>query len=364
MVPAIVISSDFLKERRSPAMPTVTITDVAKRAGVSAATISRYLNGFTVCNPDEIQEVISELNYFPSAAARNLKSGRTGIIAIIVPDITNPFFASIVEGAESAVGEERMVVLVNTGATREGEEKALSQFLGRVDGVIMAPNTEDQVAPAFFSQFGLPIVFVDRVTRDGERFSSVLTENAKGAEIAITHLINLGHRAIATIAGPQSSTPGKRRADGFLLAMKKANLEMDAQYFIESDFTEAGGYLAMMQLLQLDTPPTAIFTANNLMTMGALHALREAEVSIPEQISIIGFDDLNFAELINPPITVIARDARLQGSQAMKLMINQLNRANAIQPEHSMVDVHLIERGSCAPPRESQKIGSTGRATE
>jgi DNA-binding LacI/PurR family transcriptional regulator len=345
-------------------MSTVTITDVAKRAGVSVATISRYLSGFTVRNSEEIREVISELNYRPSAAARNLKSGRTGIIAIVVPDVTNPFFASIVEGAESAVGDDRMVLLVNTGAIREREEKALSQLFGRVDGVIMVPSTEEQVAPAFFSQFGLPIVFVDRVTHDGDRFSSVLAENVKGAEIATTHLVNYGHKAIAMIAGPHSSTPGKKRAEGFYSAMEHLNLTILPEYFIESDFSEAGGYAAMNQLLQLETPPTAVFTANNLMTIGALHALREASVSIPEQISVIGFDDLSFADLISPPITVISRDARLQGSQAMQLMLNQLDRTGAIQPEHSMVDVHLVKRGSCAPPRESQKIRSTKSATE
>ena len=339
-------------------MSTVTITDVAKRAGVSVATISRYLSGFTVRNAEEIRDVINELNYRPSAAARNLKSGRTGIIAIVVPDITNPFFASIVEGAESAVGDDRMVLLVNTGAVREREEKALGQLFGRVDGVIMAPSTEDEIAPAFFSQFGLPIVFVDRVTQDCERFSSVLAENEKGAQLATEHLIGHGHRLIAMIAGPQSATPGKRRVDGFRQAMKNAHLEVSEEFLIDGDFTEAGGYQAMKHLLSLATPPTAIVTANNLMTIGALHALREADVSIPDQVSIIGFDDLDFAKLINPPISVISRDARLQGSQAMELMIRQLNGGSATQPEHSMVDVHLVERGSCAPPREPQKIRS------
>lgn len=339
-------------------MSTVTITDVAKRAGVSVATISRYLSGFTVRNSEEIREVINQLNYRPSAAARNLKSGRTGMIAIIVPDITNPFFASIVEGAESAIGDDRMVLLVNTGALREREEKALSQLFGRVDGVIMAPSTEEEIAPAFFSQFGLPIVFVDRVTQDGERFSSVLAENEKGARIATEHLIGHGHSRIAMIAGPQSATPGKRRADGYREAMKSAKLEISEELFIESDFTEAGGDQAMKQLLALPVPPTAVVTANNLMTIGALHALGEAKVSIPDQISIIGFDDLDFATLMNPPISVISRDARIQGSQAMELMIGQLNCGGAIQPEHSTVDVFLVERGSCAPPRESQKIRS------
>ena len=339
-------------------MSTVTITDVAKHVGVSVATISRYLSGFTVRNQEQIREAIIELNYRPSAAARNLKSGRTGIIAIVVPDITNPFFASIVEGAEGAVGDDRMILLVSTGDSRQREEKALTQLFGRVDGVIMAPLTEDEQGPSFFSQFGLPIVFVDRVTKDGEKFSSVLTDNVKGAILATDYLIGQGHSKIAMIGGPLSTTPGKRRADGYREGLRRAGINVPADYFAESDFSEAGGYAAMCQLLESDQPPTAVFVANNLMTMGALHALRDRGVSVPDQISIIGFDDLEFAELIHPPLTVIARDARLQGSQAMELMIKHLNDGASTPPQHSMVDVQLVERGSCAAPRESQKIRS------
>lgn len=323
---------------------------MAKHVGVSVATISRHLSGFTVRNEEKIRQAIIDLNYRPSAAARNLKSGRTGIIAIVVPDITNPFFASIVEGAESAVGDDRMILLVNTGDSREREEKALTQLFGRVDGVIMAPLTEDEEGPSFFSQFGLPIVFVDRVTRNGERFSSVLTDNSRGASIATDYLIGLGHKKIAMISGPLTTTPGKRRADGFRASLKKASLT--PQYFIESDFSEAGGYASMCALFERDEAPTAVFTANNLMTIGALHALRDRGVHVPHQISIIGFDDLDFAELISPPLTVIVRDARLQGSLAMQMMIKYLATGVSTPPEHSMVDVQLVERGSCAPPRE------------
>lgn len=337
-------------------MSTVTITDVAKHVGVSVATISRYLSGFTVRNEEKIRQAISDLNYRPSAAARNLKSGRTGIIAIVVPDITNPFFASIVEGAEGSISGDRMILLVNSGNSREREEKALSQLFGRVDGVIMAPLTEDEQGPSFFSQFGLPIVFVDRVTKDGEKFSSVLTDNSKGAEIATDYLIKQGHSKIAMISGPLTTTPGKKRADGYKTALKQSGIPARAQYFVESDFSQSGGYNAMCALIDGEEPPTAVFVANNLMTMGALHALRVRGVSVPSQLSIIGFDDLEYAELIVPPLTVIARDARLQGSQAMDLMIKHLNNGAGTQPEHSMVDIHLVERGSCAIPRESQKI--------
>jgi DNA-binding LacI/PurR family transcriptional regulator len=247
-----------------------------------------------------------------------------------------------------------MILLVNTGDSRQREEKALAQLFGRVDGVIMAPLTEDEEGPSFFSQFGLPIVFVDRVTQDGEKFSTALTDNSKGASIATNHLISLGHRKIAMISGPLSTTPGKKRADGFKASLKESGLA--CEYFVESDFSEEGGYAAMCALLEREDAPTAVFTANNLMTIGALHALRDRGVAVPDQISIIGFDDLDFAQLINPPLTVIARDARLQGAQAMELMIKQLTSGASTQPEHSMVDVQLIERGSCAPPREMHTI--------
>lgn len=339
-------------------MSTVTITDVAKRVGVSVATISRYLSGFTVRNEEEIRDAIVELNYRPSAAARNLKSGRTGIIAIVVPDVTNPFFAAIVEGAESAVGGDRMILLVNTAGVREREEKALSQLFGRVDGIILVPATEDQEGISFFSKLGLPIVFVDRVTHEKELFSTVLSDNVKGAKLAVQSLIGHGHSRIAMISGPLRSTPGKTRADGYRQSMKAAKLPIEDGYFLESDFSEEGGYQSMETLLQLPYPPTAVFTANNLMTIGALRALRDNGVRTPEDISIIGFDDLECAELINPPISVIARDARLQGAIAMASMIKHLDEVGGAEPEHSMVDVQLVERGSCAPPRESQKIRS------
>ena len=342
-------------------MSTVTIADVARHVGVSVATISRYLSGFTVRNEEKIREAIQELNYRPSAAARNLKSGRTGIIAIVVPDVKNPFFAAVVEGAESAIDEDRMILLVNTGNSRSREEKALGQLFGRVDGVILAPTFEDDLGPSFFSQFGLPIVFVDRVTRDSEKFSAVLTENTKGAKLAIEHLISKGHKKIAMISGPESTTPGKKRAAGYRSAIKKAGIQMRPEYFIESDFTELGGYQSMSALLEMNEPPTAVFSANNLMTIGALRSLSDHGIQIPHDMSIIGFDDLEFAELLNPPLTVISRDARLQGTLAMSLMLQQLNSGNQTPTEHSMVDVQLVERGSCALPRESQKIRSDKR---
>ena len=343
----------------------MTITDVAERVGVSVATISRYLSGFNVRQKSEIESAIQELNYRPSAAARNLKSGRTGTIAIVVPDISNPFFSSIATGAESAAGEDQMVLLVNTGALREREEKVLGQLFGRVDGVILAPLQEDDEGPSFFSKFGLPIVFVDRITQDYEKFDSVLVDNVKGARLATEYLANLGHTKIATIVGPLNTTPGKLRAEGYKSTLRKRGIELHKRYLVESDFTRAGGYASMVKLLQDSTPPTAVITGNNLMTIGALEALKDNGIRIPDDISIIGFDDLEFSTLMEPGLTAIYRDFEAQGAEAMRILISRLQQNQAqvgeteLSPQHSMVDVHLIERGSCAPPKELFKAATS-----
>lgn len=340
-------------------MSGVTITDVAERVGVSVATVSRFLSGFNVRQEEAIRSAIIELNYRPSAAARNLKSGRTGTLAVIVPDITNPFFASVVKGIEQAAGDDHMVLLVNTNNVKAREEQVLGALFGRVDGVILVPVIEEDEGPSFFSKFGLPIVLVDRITRDGENFDSVLADNAAGAKLAAEHLAAKGHTQIALIAGPQSTTPGKLRRDGFISALKSARISINQEFIIESDFSQEGGFNAMRQLLSLDERPSAVFSANNLMTIGALEAIRESGLRIPEDISIIGFDDFEMASLINPPLTVIARDAEAQGREAMEILLSKLSSDKQVSTQHRTIPVHLVERGSCATPRSGSSQGSS-----
>ncbi|CAB5239442.1 unannotated protein [freshwater metagenome] len=331
-------------------MTTVTITQVAERVGVSVATVSRFLSGNNVREEDAIREAIAQLNYRPSAAARNLKSGKTSTIAVIVPDIANPFFASIVRGAEKAAGEKFMVLLVNTDGNPNREERILTQLFGRVDGVIMVPLTEDEVAPTAFGKFGFPIVFVDRISKESHEFDSVLVDNVKGSRLAVEKFIALGHTRIAMIGGPLDSTPGKLRRDGFHAALKKAKIENNPEYFVEADFNQVGGFAAMTKLLDLDNPPTAVLSANNLMTIGALEAIKSRGVCVPEELSFIGFDDIEMATLLVPPLTVVSRDVESQGAEAMRIMINRLDPNNRLSPQHKMIDVKLIERGSCSNP--------------
>ena len=328
-------------------MSNATISDVAKKVGVSESTVSRYLSGFKVRNSESIKKAIKELNYRPNIMARNLKSGKTGMVAVIVPDITNPFFAAVVRGAEVAAGDEYMLQLISTGDDPEKEEAAIRRLVGRVDGLIYVPSKENSHAISEIESESFPIVFVDRVIANLKNFDSVLADNYNGAYLATKHLAEHGHTDIAHIAGPSSSTPGKGRSEGYFAALKALKLNKNNDYFVESDFSSLGGYQAMMSLLSLKKRPTAVFVANNLMTVGALKALKEAKIKLPEQMAIIGFDDHELSDLVNPPLTVISRDAHLQGALAMATLLERIKEGYQFPPKQLKVDANLVVRMSC-----------------
>lgn len=328
-------------------MLNATISDVAKKVGVSESTISRYLSGFNVRNSEQIEAAIKELNYRPNIMARNLKSGKTGMIAVIVPDITNPFFASIVRGAEVAAGDDYMIQLISTGDDLEKEKSAIRKMMGRVDGFFYVPSIENSPEISQLENSSTPIVFVDRVISKIRDFDSVLADNTAGAALATNHLHEHGHTRIAHIAGPLDSTPGKGRLEGYLSALKKLKISSKAEYLVESDFTVLGGYQAMMALLALKQPPTAVFVGNNLMTIGALKALKESEIKVPDEMAVIGFDDHELADLVDPPLTVISRDAHLQGAIAMATLLERIKDGYQFPPKQLKVDANLVTRMSC-----------------
>ena len=331
-------------------MPVVTISDVASRVGVSVATISRFLSGGNVREEKKIRTVIQELNYRPNIAARNLKLGRSATVAIIVPDISNPFFAAIVRGAEKASGDSLMAAIVNTDSNSEREINALAHLYGRVDGAIFVPTKESDHKSGL-SHFGRPIVFVDRILQKEKKYDSVLADNARGAQLAVEYFLAEGHTKIAIIAGPLDSTPGRQRIEGFKETLTNSGIKLRSDYVVESDFTQAGGYAAMSQLLNLAEPPTAVFSSNNLMTYGALDALKNRGVSVPSDISFIGFDDFELSSLVSPSITVINRDAEAQGAEAMRMLMWRLENMDSKASKNSVIPINLIKRESVTIPR-------------
>lgn len=323
-----------------------TISDVARRAGVSAATVSRYLNGEPVRAEERVRDAIAALDFRPSAVARSLKSGRTRTIGLVIPDVTNPFFAAVVKGVESVAREAGYTIsLFNTDESVERESQLVQDLAERVDGLILAPVSEEDPVPERGRRRGVPIVFLDRDVA-GTAFDAVLIDNYGGGRQAAEHLLKLGHEHVAIVSGPLESTPGRGRFEGFTETLRAAGLELAPDYVQIADFRRHGGYQATLRLLGLAAPPSAIFVANNLMTIGALHAIHEIGVKVPEHLSIVGFDDLDLADLLAAPLTVVDRPMEEQGVLAIRLLLSRLDGTNAGEPRHVVLETRLIERGS------------------
>jgi LacI family transcriptional regulator len=317
---------------------------------VSVATVSRHLQGANVRAADRVRKAIEELQFRPQPAARSLKSRVTRSIAVVVPDITNPFFAAVVKGIESISRTDGYnVFLYNTEDDGGREASIVADLYGRVDGVILTPADESPEAAARLASIGTPIVLLDRELGDGDRFDSVVVDNEGGAAQAARYLLSLGHTDIGVISGPLDTTPGRSRHDGFLSVLAEHGIELLPTRIQVSDFREEGGYQTTLRMLACETPPTAIFVTNNLMCAGALRALHDMRVKLPGELSLVGFDDLQLAELLNPPLCVVARPMEEQGALAMRLLLNRLGRESG-RARRIVLDTRLIVRESCGPP--------------
>ena len=328
----------------------VNIQEVARRAGVSTATVSRYLAGEHVRRAEAVAAAVLELDYRPSPTARGLRMGRHLAVGVVVPDIANPFFAWVTRGIENVLAPAGLqVALSNSDESVQREAELVADLQRRVDGVILAPATETDSVPDYLAAAGTPVVFIDRGLRENTRFDVVEVDNSIGAAAVATHLAELGHRSIGMISGPLTSTPGRERHEGFLSRLGDLGHQIQPAHIVVADFKESGGKLAMVRLLDQAEPPTGVFVANNLMSIGALKAVREMGLRIPHDISVVGFDDLDLGPLLDPPFTVIERPTVTQGEVAARLMLERLRDPQ--RPQQSVVlPVQLIVRASTAAP--------------
>lgn len=326
------------------------IHDVAKRAGVSPATVSRYLSGRTVRSADAIAEAVAALEYSPSAIARSLKSGVTRNIGVVVPDITNPFFASAVKGIEEGSRNQAYnIFLANSDESAERQNQILATFVGMVDALIVTPAIESNDVPEALARHEVPVVLLDREWGEDQGFDSVVVDNFGGAKQVVRHLAQLGHRRVATIAGPLDSTPGRLRYDGFAEGVKLARLDIDPSLIHVGDFRETTGYLGLKTLLSLRRPPSAVFVANNLMAVGALRACKEAGVRLPDDLSFVSFDDLELGDLLRPAITTVSRPTTEQGVLAMSLLTERLTEQVSSPGRRCVLETRLSVRDSSGP---------------
>ena len=338
-------------------MARTTISDVAKEAGVSTMTVSRVLNGrgeISQETRDRVQQVIDKLGYRPSSVARNLKTQRTNTIGLVVPDITNPFFPEIVHGAEEKASEEGFaVMLCNTVRSPDRERKALELLEDkRVDGLICcSPGLPDEILLPLLRQHDAVVVF-DRVV-DRAIGGSVRVDDVYGGISATNHLLKIGRRSLGLLAGPKYYAGSERRRYGFRAALELQGMLSDPELEIECEPDEQGGYQAAMQLLQRHRKIEGIFCFNDLVALGVLGALSELGIRVPEQVAVIGFDDLRLASLTTPQLSTLHVDKLELGRSMVRMLLERIS-GDIQSEEECIIRPKLIIRQS-APDNESRK---------
>ncbi|MEQ7005655.1 LacI family DNA-binding transcriptional regulator [Actinopolymorpha sp. B17G11] len=305
----------------------VRMRDVATRAGVSAATVSRALNNRPTVDPqlaDRVRKVAAELGYEPNRVARSLRRQAGSVWALIISDIENPFFTSVARGVEEvALHEGYSVVLCNTDENIARERRYLDVVLAeQAAGVIIAPAS-DRTDISMLRDHDVPVVTIDRRIRD-EDVDTVVVDNYTGARLATRHLLDAGYRRVACISGPSKLTTAAERRKGYAAAVRAAGQEVDRRLVRETDFRVEGGYVAAGELLDLAEAPDAFFVANNLMAAGAMRALRERGVDVPDAVGVVGFDDSPWAPLMAPALTIVEQPTYLLGTEAARLLQRRL----------------------------------------
>jgi LacI family transcriptional regulator len=331
-----------------------TIKDVAKLAGVSTATVSHVINGTRYVSQElhtRVTEAMERLKYHPNRLAQSLRSGETKSIGLIVPDNSNPFFGEVARLCED-IGFQNgyNVILCNSGDSLEKEAAYINMLIAKqIDGVIFISTGSDSGALRELARLEIPVVITDRDAPD-LNCDRVLVNNQHGGYQATRYLIELGHQRIACISGPEKLDTSQQRVKGYRRALKEAGLAAIPEYLVRGDFRFQSGEEVMQQLLQVDPPPTAVFACNDLMAIGALRALHQAGLQVPEQLSLISFDNIPFSSAVIPALTCIAQPVEELARTSMKLLLDHIkNTDRKRKPRRVILDPSLVERDSCAP---------------
>jgi LacI family transcriptional regulator len=344
-------------------MSKLTIKDIASLSGVSYATVSRVLNDHPSVRPAvraRVWQVINEHKYTPQAAARNLVNQRTHVIGVLFPRsahylLANPIFASLAQGIGQECARRGYISMLSL-ELRNMEEKMLLNVLRSryYDGVVLVSNDANDSLPHFLKETGIPYT---RIGHDpnGDDLKSIDIDNVEGAYKAVAHLAALGHQRIACIKGPPWEVCIPFRYEGYKKALEDAGLPLDGRLVDEGDWTPDSGYEVMQRFLHLDEPPTAVFSSNDLMAAGVIHAIYEHGLSVPEDIAIVGFDDLPQTSFIMPPLTTVHQPSVEMGMRATEMLIDQIDGKDC-QPTHLMLSTTLIVRQSCGAIRQGGRV--------
>ncbi|MDQ0740435.1 LacI family DNA-binding transcriptional regulator [Pseudomonas sp. W4I3] len=326
----------------------VTMDDVARSAGVSTSTVSHVLNGTRKVSPATVQAVqraIQALGYTPNTLARSLARSSTSTIGVAISALSNHYFSETVHAIETECARHGyMMLFVDTHDDPEQELRVVTALHHRrVDGIVLAPSN-GSLALEYLRANQIPAVLVDRMM--SEQFDQVGVENSQATQALIAHLIAHGHRRIGFIAGRSGFSTTDERVAGYKAALEAAGLAFDPQLLVNGGSNTEPARQATQQLLSLAAPPTAIMAGNNLMTLGAMHALRDAHLDVPGHMALVGFDDFDWADFFVPRLTLIAQPVQQLGARAVELLLQRM--ASPTAPKHSVrLAPRLHVRHSC-----------------
>jgi LacI family repressor for deo operon, udp, cdd, tsx, nupC, and nupG len=335
------------------------IAEVAKLAGVSTATVSRALSAPHKLRADtlaRVTEAVRRTGYTPNLAARTLRARRTMLVLVVVPDIANPFFSDVLRGIDDGLSQHGYGFLIgNLGNSRAKEPQLADVALsGQVDGVLLLNGRIPQGGRRPLTAGELPMVAVCEAISDAP-LPQVEVQNHEAARAAVAHLAALGHRRVAYLAGPPDNVLEHQRRGGFCQGLADAGIPEREARFYPGDFTFRAGVAAAAEFLNLHLRPTALFAANDEMAIGFLKRVRQASLGVPKDVSVVGFDGIEFADFVEPMLTTFRQPRRELGCQGATLLIRAM-RGEAIDPKmaHQRLPVPLLERGSTGPaPRGS-----------
>ncbi len=327
-----------------------TIHDVAKRAGVAPITVSRVINNSGYASDKtrrRVEAAVAELGYVPSGPARSLRIKRTESIALILTDITNPFFTTVARGVEDAASEASYTVTYcNTDEDETKEQKNIELLLRQqVDGILLVPAMSKADAVGTIRGHDMPVVVLDRRVADAEA-DVVRCDSEGGAYDLVRHLLDLGHRRIAVLTGPEGTSTADDRLAGYMRAMSEAGVSVESEWVRRGSFNQASGYEMASEIVSQQARPTAVLAANNFIAIGAMKAFQAEGLSVPEDIALVGFDDLPEALVMFPFLTVAAQPAYEMAQEATRLLLARIAGQGPEARQEIVLPTKLIIRRS------------------
>jgi len=327
-----------------------TIIDVAKLAGVSKTTVSRVISDDSNVRDEtrrRVRTAIETLGYEQNTVASSLRTDRTNIIMLAIPDITNPFWPDVARGVQDVMDREGYAVVFANSDWHGEREKMFLQMArrGRFDGIVINPV---KVTNAELLATDIPTVLVGS-NDEYPDFDTVGSDSYGGTQLALQHLFSLGHRRIGLIRGQSFHRSRRSRLAGYLDFLREHDIPLDERLIVDVPFERTAGSRAMQQLLALSQPPSAVFTANDILAIGALQAAHEAGLRVPQELSIVGMDDIFAASTTMPPLTTIMKPKFQNGQKAARFLLDRIRDQGPEQPRRHISPCHLQKRGSTAP---------------